>query len=351
MKQGLLAGQFQKLRHAAGLMKVKWAPKAELSLREGEQVRFFILGTPNHGNLGDWAIAFAQEEMIRKNAAGAGVYFVSETDYWKVRGFLLRQVRKEDVLVLTGGGNLGDLYPYAEDLRRDAIKSFPHQQKILFPQSLAFVGHAQPKRLLRPYRRAENLVLFARERESCERMAEALGVERVCLVPDIALSLSWPVAGPIARSGVLVCLRKDGEAKLTQSERSNMITLLRERFCSVTLTDTVAPGRLNQQQAKKALADKLRAFRQAELVVTDRLHGMIFAALTQTPCVSLSNFNQKVREVYRWLEDFSYIRYVDDPSSLEDAITEVLSAKPNAKHALQALRVHFEPLEGLVRRS
>lgn len=39
--------------------------------------------------------------------------------------------------------------------------------------------------------------------------------------------------------------------------------------------------------------NKYIKFRECELVITDRIHGMIFAAITGTPCIALSNYKIK----------------------------------------------------------
>ena len=56
---------------------------------------------------------------------------------------------------------------------------------------------------------------------------------------------------------------------------------------------------------------KLDEFRKSKLVVTDRLHGMLFAAITGTPCIALGNSSGKVKGVYDWLTHLDYIQYVD----------------------------------------
>jgi len=47
----------------------------------------------------------------------------------------------------------------------------------------------------------------------------------------------------------------------------------------------------------------LNDFSSSKLVVTDRLHGMVFAALAGTPCVVMGNCNYKVKGIYNWIEN------------------------------------------------
>ena len=48
-----------------------------------------------------------------------------------------------------------------------------------------------------------------------------------------------------------------------------------------------------------------------ELVITDRLHGMIFCAITGTPCVVINSKSPKVRGCYEWIKHLDYIRFAD----------------------------------------
>ena len=72
------------------------------------------------------------------------------------------------------------------------------------------------------------------------------------------------------------------------------------------------------------LKRKLEQIMHAGIVVTDRLHGMIFAAITGTPCIALDNYNHKIRETYNWLEHLPYILYITDLSMLEQCIGELM---------------------------
>ena len=42
------------------------------------------------------------------------------------------------------------------------------------------------------------------------------------------------------------------------------------------------------------LNKKFREFSERNLIITDRLHGMIFAAITGTPCVAMDNISHKI---------------------------------------------------------
>ena len=63
---------------------------------------------------------------------------------------------------------------------------------------------------------------------------------------------------------------------------------------------------------KEEVEKKLEEFKMAKLVVTDRLHGMIFAAITGTNCIVLNSRSRKLKGCYEWIRSLGYIRCADD---------------------------------------
>ena len=80
-------------------------------------------------------------------------------------------------------------------------------------------------------------------------------------------------------------------------------------------------------ERKQYLEDMFTDISSAELVVTDRLHGMVFCAITGTPCVVFPNDHHKIREAAKWFGGIDYICYIDRVDVLDDAIDKVVSCK------------------------
>ena len=83
-----------------------------------------ILGTPNHGNLGDYAINVAERDLFHKAFPDWNIFEVDLTDFPKEVKALKKVLSSGDILVLTGGGNLGNQYMDDERVRRDTIRMF-----------------------------------------------------------------------------------------------------------------------------------------------------------------------------------------------------------------------------------
>ena len=79
--------------------------------------------------------------------------------------------------------------------------------------------------------------------------------------------------------------------------------------------------------------DKLEEFASSEIVVTDRLHGMIFAALTETPCIVVNSMSHKLRGCYEWIKSLDYIRFVEDFDLIPAVIQELKHVRPQYDRA------------------
>ena len=120
------------------------------------------------------------------------------------------------------------------------------------------------------------------------------------------------------REGILLCFRNDWEKSISDEQIRLILKLCGSLSDTVQFTDMYAAEEFVPIESReKVFRQKIEQFKRASLVVTDRLHGMVFSAITGTPCVALSNYNHKVRETYRWLQQLPYIRFCEAP---EDAV-------------------------------
>ena len=96
------------------------------------------MGIPHHGNIGDNAIAVAEEELLAKYFSNYKIYYMQE----KYLDICAKKVKKymndEDIILLHGGGNIGDTYERPEKGRREVIKLYPNNKIIIFPQTAYF---------------------------------------------------------------------------------------------------------------------------------------------------------------------------------------------------------------------
>lgn len=298
--------------------------------------RIFLIGTPLHGNLGDQAIAYAEIKILDENFKDYETFEISTPDVIKNLKGLKKNVKQGDIFVLHGGGNLGDEYFWEEQVRRKVIRAFVNNKIILFPQSIYFhhdkhgIDEFNKTKLI--YSKHKNLTLVAREKTSYEIMKQAFSNNNVILTPDIVMYLNKTL--PLnKRKGAILCLRSDREGILSINQKDNIENSLEKNFDSVISTDTIAKlsyGKdksveymINPNQREKELNKKWKQFKKAELVITDRLHGMLFCAITSTPCIAISNYNQKVSGTYEWIKNLDYIKFVNDAADIPKLIDEI----------------------------
>ena len=60
---------------------------------------------------------------------------------------------------------------------------------------------------------------------------------------------------------------------------------------------------VTKENRVEIIMDKFKDFQKSELVITDRLHGMVFCAISGTPCIVFGNYNQKVKNYSNLSED------------------------------------------------
>lgn len=287
---------------------------AQVTLEENKKKAFFFLAA-DYGNLGDVAITYAQTKFMTSNGYQVIEVPISQTaqGIWWVKDF----IQPQDIIMLVGGGNMGEMYEQIEYLRQLVIQQFPNNKIICFPQTFDFSNTAKGKKWLntakKVYNKHRHLTIIAREKISFELMKANFSRNKVMLTPDIVLSLR-NVVDPVQRNGVVICLRDDQEKSIDNMTTQQILECLNAVFGqAITYRDThIVADNLTLAARVDALNDIWQTFAQAQLVVTDRLHGMIFAYITNTPCIVFQNNNHKIKGTYEWINSQSSVQLIEN---------------------------------------
>lgn len=294
--------------------------------------KIFIFGSPDHGNLGDHAITNAQIQLLKNNFKEYKIIEITLNEYKKNIFFIKKYINKDDIITINGGGNFGNQYMFDENIRRDVIRNFPNNKIILFPQTMYFTNDKNGKEELEKskyiYEKHLNLTLVAREKKSFELMKENFKNNTIILTPDIVLYLNKSKK-KVDRKGALFCMRNDLESQLSKAQKQKILNLLKMNYCDIKVTDTVINKNISKDKREYILNEKFDEFRNSELVITDRIHGMVFAAITSTPCIALSNYNHKVIGTYEWIKNLDYIKFSKDINEIQLYINELKNGKSN----------------------
>ena len=128
----------------------------------------------------------------------------------------MENVTSDDVIFITGGGNIGSLWLNIEDYITKIIADYKENKIFIFPQSLYFenskFGDKEKNFFCKVVKEHGNVFIAARDKSSFVMVETALGQNiQVEYRPDMALFL--PIEKCVqAREGVLVCLRNDKES-------------------------------------------------------------------------------------------------------------------------------------------
>ncbi|WP_310993602.1 polysaccharide pyruvyl transferase family protein [Aequorivita marina] len=307
----------------------------------------FIFLAADYGNLGDVAITYAQTKFLKDNL-GNDFQVIEIPISQSLEGlhFVKKNIKSGDIVTSVGGGNMGDMYDQIEYIRQLAVHSFPKNKFISFPQTFDFSDTVQGNKALavakRLYNAHPDLYMVAREKTSYGLMKAHFNKAKVLLTPDIVISLNkeQPVR---ERKGAVICLRADKEKNLTEEQFNFIHSQIKNRFDAVRFNDThIDRDQLSISERETELEKIWNTFKTAELVITDRLHGMIFCYITNTPCLVFQNNNHKVRETYDWIKENKNINLVTEYS--EERIKEFMAQNKFNIGEIPELSSNYKPL-------
>lgn len=293
---------------------------------EKKSKKIFLTLVPNHKNLGDHAIAYATKKFIEENFKDYKLIEVCMNDIYSDTFAIKKSLNNDDIIMILGGGNMGDMYKQEEWIRRFVISHFQNNKIISLPQTIDFSNTINGQYELRIsqkiYSKHKYLTIMARESKSYEIMKDKFKNNTIIKSPDMVLSLG-SLKLKNNREGVLLCLRNDKESSIDNDKKNEFIKGLNENFSNVKAIDTVVDYMVSIDERENELNNIWNEISSSEVVITDRLHGMIFCAITETPCIVLKNSNHKIEQSYSdWLKDKDYI-VLENNFEYEDIISDI----------------------------
>ena len=316
---------------------------------DSDKQKVVVALAADYGNLGDVAIAYAQTKFLEIHFPQADIIDFPISKTFTHMKSLKSVIKPNDTITIVGGGNTGDMYDDIEFARQFVISQFPDNKIICFPQTIDFsetqYGRKALKKAIKVYGRHKNLTLSAREERSFKVFEKLFNANKIVFVPDIVLSLDESQPN-FKREGITLCFRADGEKKMSNEIQERLISQI-GLHNTIRFQDThIDKKRMSLEEREKELDTIWTAFKKSELVITDRLHGMIFCAITSTPCIAIDNSNKKVSGVFKaWLDESKGIRIAEniDFDVLLDAINNYPSLEVNLDSNANNMKI-FERL-------
>lgn len=296
---------------------VEWITRVNNMLLHSNEYCFsdrviYVIGAPEYSNLGDHAIAESQKELLARLFPNNRIVELTNDKFLADCLALKKSIKRNDIITVIGGGNFGNEYPLEHKVRMLVIKQFKDNCVIVFPQTIYYTDNSEGKKALRKdsklISRHKNLHIMTREAKSYEFACKFLKKARVYFVPDTVLFLKRNYNN--RRNDVLICLRSDKEVSVKNTVKEQILVCLEKHNKRYRVIDTVVDHNIKPEERSKELNRIFKQFSSSELVITDRLHGMIFAAITNTPCIVFPNYNYKVFGCYETIKYLAYIKFM-----------------------------------------
>ncbi len=203
------------------------------------------------------------------------------------------------------------------------------------------------------YSNCRNLNMFFRDKKSYDFAKEHFENHntKVHLSPDIALYYDEMKTKSV-KEDLMICLRNDREKETQQNIINWSKKYAENNSMKLTITDTVQKNSVPLWMRDKKIQSKTNEFRNSKIVVTDRLHGMIFAVIANTKCVVFDNLTNKVSGVHSlWLKNNPNIVFLSKDCSEEEltfAISNLLSLNNESSNWRQEILSSFHSMRFVI---
>ncbi|GAL18233.1 polysaccharide polymerization protein [Vibrio maritimus] len=231
---------------------------------------------------------------------------------------LKKKLDSQTVLVLNGGGNFGDIYPHHQELRKEVVSAFPNNKVIILPQSIHYNNSIALKEDIEVFKSHPDLHLYVRDQHSFEEMKDSMPDGRLKKLPDMAFTMAqrWNKTLP-DKHKPLRMRRRDCETQSIEDQTvdafdwEDLCTTRHQFGYDFARRLARAENKLNcrlglswfwKKYSDHVVNIAVERFQSANVVDTDRLHGLILALLLGRDVVMRDNSYGKLSRFSReWL--------------------------------------------------
>ncbi|WP_163710528.1 polysaccharide pyruvyl transferase family protein [Mangrovibacterium lignilyticum] len=298
---------------------------------------YIYLDLPYHNNIGDILIWKGTEEFLTKINHNC-LYRCDFETYKKPK------VDDKVVILLHGGGNIGDIWHVHSKFRKTIIESFPNNKIIILPQTVHYEHISNLQKDVAIYSKHKHITICARDNHSYSILTKNFNQNKILNLPDMAFCISEKFIlshykeDNLGRN--LFFKRKDREfkdypyessipqnIKISEKEWPSMdhislphVTMRIIQIVSHFIGNFFfTPNLLNRivnWYAYKVYMPFLckigiKFISSYSKVYSTRLHGAILSILTNRPIVIFDNSYGKNRNFCEsWLQDFNNVDFV-----------------------------------------
>lgn len=309
---------------------------------------YALVDYPNYSNVGDSAIWLGQLAICRR-LSGTDPSYVCHMESYDADE--LSRTCPAGPILITGGGNFGDLWEPHQNFRKRLLADFPSRKIVQLPQSIHFSDAGKAAETRDAIATHGNFRMFVRDRNSQRVAQETLNVSAP-LVPDLAFGI-----GPIPRRAApshdyMLLMRTDQErAALSDGDFTSLSDSITEDWIKEPRLplgyrtgirlQSIVSCRLSRQAQRLDFFNRLaqrrfdrgaRMLSQGHVVVTDRLHAHIMSVLLAIPNVVLDNHYGKIGSyVAAWTGDLPLVRKASSATEAAQAARALLAGLGDAQ--------------------
>jgi pyruvyl transferase EpsO len=298
-----------------------------------------VLDFPNYANVGDSAIWLGGLACLR--AIGARVVYTADLATYSPARLAARLAR--GVILLSGGGNFGDLWPHHQRFRERVVADFPDRTIIQLPQSLHFRSVEAVARARETLDRHPDLTLLVRDARSLE-LARAAFRAPSLLCPDLAFALGTLPRASLGVVGIVWLSRTDAESATPARAAADVevVDWVERTASPLSACHRLAarhPGlgrslqpilSLTRARLAQSRLDRGRAIlSRGRVVITDRLHGHVLSLLLGIPHVLLDDRNGKLRAFHdTWTRASGLATWADSAEAALETARALIGSRP-----------------------
>ncbi len=299
--------------------------------KKSSERKIILMLTPQYLNWGDHAIALSEKRLIKERYPDVEVVEINLSFYQLWNHRVRKIIAPDDYIIITGGGYIGDLWKDGQVAVEHIMETYRGNEIMFAPQTIFFQNKERERHFRELTQNHGKIYALAREENTEKILKDSLSFETETtyhLVPDMVMLLVSHLKDRTRRKAAL-CFRADREKIITESEIRYIRSHLRKTgIACVDMKMFYMHAEIPIWLRVPAVKWKLWQYTGKKVVITDRLHSMIFAAITATPCIAFDNISGKVRGVYeKWIKDLPYIVIIDDVQKLEQALEQVCTPR------------------------
>lgn len=331
----------------------KWKDYEKLYYKKRNKA-FILFNSPDYSNLGDHAIALAEKRYFTKYFPEYDFIEISCSQYIKENSRINSAINRSDILLITGGGNLGDEYLRLQDVITHIVQTYQENKIIIAPQSMYFTGgefsSTEMIRIKSIFEKHHKLMITAREPKTYDLYRFLFKESLITIMnPDMAFFLRYSQNELKVRRGALVCLRNDKES-LNEIKEEDVVRELNFFYSNINLYSTITTKEVLLDNREYEVYRSLETIASSELVVTDRLHCMIFCILTNTPCIVFDNATGKIFEILKCFPVHELIIQCYMVEEIQNAVQKLISIKPDNSELLNLCDERFKSYSEEIRK-